>query len=315
MGTVAFAANGTWGGNYTPTDAATFSEIEKTYTSTNGVPVHETLSFTSVPATTNPDNGINLTVNNLEVNALHQNLPVTIPSLSKAGTYEWTITENEGNTAGVTYSKDEVHVIALVEYNNDKHKLQLSEVHSYIKEIGGTKAKTFNNTFACGDFSVAKDVTGNMANESDEFNITVTLTSAKPIGNTFSMAGVDVAPTDWTKAEGSSSYTYTSTMKYSKKDGAKTFSNIPAGVTVSVVEVNSEDNMQGYKYVSTNDNKTNDFSIVIADKGNTAVVVTNSKGATIETGISQDSMPYILLLALVGVGAVVFFTKKQKREN
>lgn len=321
MSTVAFATEGDeiWDGTYTATAETTFNEIVKTYTSENNVVVNETLRFTSTAQETNPDGGTaNLTVADLEVSSLTPGtLAVTIPSLSKAGTYEWTIKENTGNTAGVTYSTAEVHVIVLVEYDNTNHALKIADTTGYIKLENDKKAKTFDNTFKSGSFTVAKDVEGNMANENDEFEITVTLTSTKPIGTNVTLAGTTVTPDQWTKNESSSSYTYTSTMNYSEFDGAKTFSNIPAGVTVSVVENTTDDKMNGYTFDNTNDNKENNFSMNVADADNNkAVVVKNTKGEEIATGINMDSMPYILMLAVVFMGLFVFFYKKRKmREN
>lgn len=319
MSTIAFAAEGesTWDGSYTATAETTFNEIVKTYTSENNVVVNETLRFTSTAQNTNPDGGAaNLTVADLEVSSLTPGtLAVTIPSLNKAGTYEWTIKETAGNTAGVTYSSAEVHVIVLVEYDNTNHALKIANTTSYIKRENGEKAKTFNNTFKSGSFTVAKDVEGNMANENDKFEITVTLTSTKPIGTNVTLAGTTVTPEQWTNNNGS--YTYTSTMNYSEIGGAKTFSDIPDGVTVSVVENTAADKMNGYTFDNTNNNKGNNFSMNVADADNNkAVVVKNTKGAEIATGINMDSMPYILMLAVVFMGLFVFFYKKRKmREN
>lgn len=319
MSTIAFAAEGesTWDGNYTATAETTFNEIVKTYTSENNVVVNETLRFSSTAQTTNPDGGkANLTVANLEVSSLTPGtLAVTIPSLSMAGTYEWTIKEIAGNTAGVAYSNAEVHVIVLVEYDNTNHALKIAKTTSYIKLENGEKAKTFNNTFKSGSFTVAKDVEGNMANENDAFEITVTLTSTKPIGTNVTLAGTTVTPRQWTEDE--DSYTYTSTLNYSEIGGAKTFSDIPDGVTVSVVENTAADKMKGYTFDNTNENKTNNFSMNVADADNNkAVVVKNTKGEEIATGITLDSMPYILMLAVVFMGLFVFFSKKRMmREN
>ncbi len=314
LSTVAFATEGesTWDGTYTPTSKTEFNEIVKNYTSENNVVVNETLSFTSTAQTTNPDGGTaNLTVADLEVSSLTPGtLAVTIPSLSKAGTYEWTIKETAGNTAGVTYSNAEVHVIVLVEYDNTNHALKIANTTSYIKLENGEKAKTFDNTFKSGSFTVAKNVEGNMANENDEFEITVTLTSTKPIGTNVTLAGTTVTPEQWTNNEGS--YTCTSTLSYSEIGGAKTFSDIPDGVTVSVVENTALDKMKGYTFDNTNNNTDNGFSMNVADADNNKpVVVKNTKGEEIHTGITLDSLPFVLILA-VCAGAVVLFVIKRR---
>ena len=311
LSTVAFADEGesTWDGNYTATAETTFNEIVKTYTSENNVVVNETLSFTSTAKNTNPDGGTaNLTVADLEVSSLNPGtLAVTIPSLSMAGTYEWTIKEAAGNTAGVTYSNAEVHVIVLVEYDNTNHALKIANTTSYIKEENGKKAKTFDNTFKSGEFNVAKEVTGNMANQNDEFEITVTLTkpAGKVIGTPIKVGGQPVAADQWVNG------VYTTTLTLSHADGATTFSNIPVDVTVTVTENKNADKMNGYEYVSTKVGEDDFNSLTIGNDTNAAIVVLNKKDTTVDTGISMDSVPYVLLLAVATMGLAVLFTKKR----
>lgn len=308
---VAFAEEDKWDGTYTATETTTFNEIVKTYTSENNVIVNETLSFTSTAQTTNPDGGAaNLTVADLAVSSLTPGtLTVTIPSLSKAGTYEWTITETAGNTAGVTYSTAEVHVIVLVEYDNTNHALKIANTTSYIKKENGEKAKTFENTFKSGSFTVAKNVEGNMANENDEFEITVTLTSDKPIGTNVTLAGMTVTPNQWTEKD--DTYTYTSTLNYSEISGAKTFSDIPVGVTVAVSENKATDKMGGYTYTNTKVGNSDFTSLTVADDTAANIVVTNTKTQVIDTGITTDSLPYIMLLGVVALVGVVMFIKRR----
>lgn len=328
MATVAFAEGGEettkkWDGNYDPTVATTFKQIVKTYDSENDVVVNETLSFTSTASTSNPDGGAaNLTVgddNTVTINALTTNIPVTIPSLSKAGTYEWIIKETAGNTAGVEYSTAEVHVIVLVEYDNVNHKLVIGNkaddtdgIIYYIKKENNTKAKTFENTFKSGSFTVAKDVDGNQANETDEFEISVTLTSAKPIGTNVTLAGTTIAPTDkgWTKND-NGTWTYTHTAKYSELAGAKTFSNIPVGVTVTVSEKADDERNDGYTYDSTKMDGVDFENLTIADNTDAAIVVKNTKSTTIDTGITLDSVPYFLMLSIACVGMFLLLSKKR----
>lgn len=338
LGTVMASAD-EWDGTYTATTAFTFTEVVKNYTSEGNVVVNETLSFTSTASTSNPDGGTaNLTVADLVVSSLTPGtLTVTVPSLSEAGVYEWTIKETAGSTAGVTYSTDEVHVIVLVEYDNTNHKLVIGETSSYIKgvvhEEDGkeviVKKKDFTNTFASGSFTVAKDVEGNMASVKDEFEIAVTLTSTNPIGTNITFAGTTVAPSEWTAVKDGedkiTGYTYSKTLKYSELGGAKTFANIPVGVVVTVAEDTTTSKMNGYTYAGTSvdgtvkqtgGNLDASVTFTIADSTNSAVVVHNTNTTEVITGVSMDSLPYILLLAVACVGIVVLIAKKRLvREN
>lgn len=309
LSTVAFAADVT----YEATPVTKFEQIVKTYNSENDKVVYETLHFTSTHDEANPTTD-ELAVDDLVVASVNPGkIKVTIPSLNKAGTYRWTIHEVGGNSAGVTYSQDAVHVIVLVEYNNHTHSLQIAEATSYIEKLDGTKADTFTNTFKSGSFTVAKEVTGNMANENDEFEITVKLTSDKPVNTDVTLAGTVIDHGTWTQEGGR--WTTTSVLKYSKAGGAKTFSDIPEGVTVSVVENTANDMMDGYTYVDTNGEGGNNFSMTVSDDDNAkAVVVKNEKKTTVETGVTLDSLPYVLLLAVACVGMAVVLTKKRRED-
>lgn len=148
-----------------------------------------------------------------------------------------------------------------------------------------------------------------MANENDEFEITVTLTSTKPIGTNVTLAGTTVTPSQWTNKEGT--YTYTSTLNYSEISGAKTFSDIPVSVTVAVSENTADDKMGGYTYTSTKVGNSDFNSLTVADDTAANIVVTNTKTQTIDTGITTDSLPYIMLLGVVALVGVVMFIKRR----
>lgn len=309
MSTVAFAEEVA----YTASDATTFNTIVKSYTSENSVQVSETLSFTSTPDDDNPDD-TNLTVNDLVVSDGLENLPITvnIPSYNQVGVYKYTISEDGENTAGVTYTDSVIRVVVMIEYDNENQKLVIGNLNSYILKVGGEKTNEFKNEFKSGSFSVAKKVTGNMANQNDEFEITVTLTrpADKVIGTPITVAGQTVNADQWVNG------VYTTTLTLSHADGATTFSNIPVGVTVTVSENKADDKMNGYTYVSTQIGEEDFTSLTIADDTDSAIVVTNNKSTNVDTGINMDSMPYILLLAVACIGLVFFFSKKRMmREN
>ena len=48
------------------------------------------------------------------------------------------------------------------------------------------------------------------------------------------------------------------------------------------------------------------------DSAEDKVTITNNKGTTVDTGVFLDSLPYIMLLAIVGVGATLFVSKKRR---
>lgn len=322
LATVAFAADGAvtdqqpedqnpaeeW--NYTPVAPGTeFTGVTKTYTLEDDVVVSETLTFTPVAATANPDGGAgNITVADYVVGE-SKNILVTLPGYDEVGVYRYTFKENDANSAGVTYSSDIIHIIVMVEYDNVNHKLVIAQTESFIEKIDGVKDDNFENVFKSGSFTVAKDVTGNMANEKDEFDITVTLTAPEgdTVRNPIKVGGETVTADKWIDG------VYTTTLTISENSGKVTFDDIPVGVTVtSVVEDASK--MNGYKHVSTTIGDADFTAYAIDDATEKDIVVTNDKSTEIATGIITDSAPYIILISVCAVAAVLFVTKRRSVE-
>lgn len=290
---------------YDPTEEKTFT-IRKTYTSTENFVPGEKLAFEIKANGENPDAEPVISIgedNTYTVNGLENDITVTVPAYDTAGIYKYTIKEVEGNTAGVTYdTTTTIEVIVLVGYDNTNDKLVITQTSYILKDTDGNKVDVFKNEFETGDFTVAKKVTGNMANENDEFEITVTLTSEKPVLTDINVAGITVAPNKWTLND--SVYTYTFTGNYSESAGAKTFSDIPVGVTVAVEETELSKN--GYIYKSGNKNFT------ITTEGDYSVEIVNEKGASVDTGIFTTNMPYILALVAIAAVAVAMFRRKRE---
>lgn len=323
MATVAMATeDAAWDGTYTQSDATSF-KIYKDYTSDETFAPAEELTFTVAAATTNPDT-TSITVPNVTITGSVLNdieITVNVPSFTKAGIYEYTIKENAGTAAGATYDTGKtIYVQILVQYDNVNHKLVIGNpanaesgiVYFIKKDDTGAKTDTFANTFKTNDFTVAKDVTGNMANENDEFEIVVTLTApeGKTICTPITVGSETVEASAWTSG------VYTKTLNLSENDGATTFANIPAGVTVSVAETSGETNMKGYILTGYSVNgaaaaTSASFTVDGDAESAHSVVVINDKTVGVNTGITLDSLPFVLILA-VCAGAVVLFVIKRR---
>ena len=281
----------------------------------------ETLTFTSTPAVSNPD-PTNLTVNDLEVTGnTKQKLVINVPAYSKVGVYHYTITENAGNTQGVTYTTDAVNVSVLVEYDYTDEdgdgyglKATIGVTNAAGEGEGELKHDTFTNTYSLGSLTVSKEVAGNLASQSQEFAIDVTFTSDKPVLSTITCGdGQTITSANWTQAE--SVYTAKVTVKLIHGQDV-TFNNIPAGVTYTVVEQakheapdpNGSNPETGYTVTYEGETGT------IAENVTAAAKVINTKGTTVNTGVVLDSLPYVLLIA-VAVVAVVLFTVRKRRNR
>ncbi len=144
---------------------------------------------------------------------------------------------------------------------------------------------TYSSTPATYDLTVQKTVSGNMYDANKEFAFTVTYGGET---KTFNL----------------------------KKDGSYTIENIPVGVNVTVTE--SPDGYT-YSFVSitegvTKTDTTNGVSFTMASQDVT-VVINNDKTVTVDTGILLDTLPYILILGVVAVGAVLLIKKRRNRDD
>lgn len=321
MSTVAFAAEGE---ETTYTDMSTVT-LTKEYKLTNADTTSpaETFTFSALTCTNVTDAADSVTTTNAPVPTIasvsysageaggehaQKNITITLPEYTSVGIYTYTFTETDSGTAGVTYRSDAITlVVTVIEQNG---KVRVAAVHTEGEDEA--KSGEFNNEYSAGSLSVKKIVTGIMGDQQKEFTVKVTFTA--PEGD--SVRG-DITYVDGTETKtiaAGEGWTGSKTVEITlKHNETVTFTNIPYGVTYKVVENNyTDENNGGYDDASYNFDDSN-------KKINTAsenVTITNNKGGVVDTGINMDSMPYILMLAVVFMGLFVFFSKKRMmREN
>ena len=144
----------------------------------------------------------------------------------------------------------------------------------------------------------------------------MTFTNAKASG-TVKVTKPDGTTADLTFTDGKAELTVAI-----QNDATAKFENLPVGTTYTVVE---DAKYQGPK-VDGGTKETDewcydepDYTFSNAEKAikeNTTdtVTVKNTKDTTIDTGISLDSLPYILIVAVVLAASVVMFVTKRRSE-
>lgn len=199
-------------------------------------------------------------------------------------------------------------------------------------------------------FKVMKQVRGPLASRDQKFDVTVQLSSSKPVRSDITYNGGTIKKvgegSDWT-GDDTSGYTATVTLQLKDKETV-VFSGVPAGVTYVVYE-NSQhigkldentlnDPSRGYTVAyygggAKVNNPTpetpgeygkNNFATGTVGKDtNNNIIIANSKGMNNEdsdmvkpnTGIRLDSLPYMMILGLVVLGAGVMVVKSRKRRE
>lgn len=321
MSTVAFAAAGK---ETTYTDMSTVT-LSKEYELTNDGTTSpaETFAFSDLTCTNVTDAAAGVSTKNAPVPTIasvsynageagggnaKKNITITLPTYTSVGIYTYTFTEIDGGTAGVTYRSAPITlVVTVIEQGG---KVRVAAVHT--EGEGKTKSGEFNNEYSAGSLSVKKTVTGIMGDQQKEFTVKVTFTA--PEGDTVREAITYVDDTESKTIAAGEGWTGSKEVEITLKHGETvTFTNIPYGVTYTVVEDDyTAPNAGGYDkadYTFDDGNKK-------IDSASENVTITNNKGGVVDTGINMDSMPYILMLAVVFMGLFVFFSKKRMmREN
>lgn len=292
---------------YTDMDSIT---LTKTYNLTNAGTISpaEIFTFTALTCTEVADAGVGVTTANAPVPTIGKvtyakgeagsanmtkTITITLPTYTAVGKYTYTFRENNNGTAGVTYRSDEIKlVVTVIEQNG---KVRVAAVHT---EKEGEKSGNFENTYSAGTLKVTKTVTGNLGDKDKEFDFTVTFT--KPEGKNWDMDGI-VLPIGATKV---------SDGKYSfklKHGATAEFKNLPYGVSYVVEEADysSED----YRITE----KTGDTGSINAAE--TTAAFTNNKDGQIDTGVTTESLPYVVLMGFVVLAGAALLLKRKAHNN
>lgn len=193
-----------------------------------------------------------------------------------------------------------------VEKDGEKVDPQITE-----EELSGF---IFNNEYKeelaseDGVLTVTKSITGDYADKTKEFPITVELTLPS------TAAEADVA-----LAEGSAATLSGTTATANLADGGEIkFAKLPAGTTFVVKETQES----AYKSKVTGDVKTVDTAYVegnVEKEGkapiteSASVAIENNREDVIPTGVVINNLPYAILVALAAAGIVFFGMKRRNR--
>ncbi len=291
------------------TDMPTIT-LTKTYNLTNAGTISpaETFAFSALTCTDVADAGVGVTTANAPVPTIGnvtyaqgeagsanmtKTITITLPTYTAVGKYTYTFSEVDGKTAGVTYRPDAIKlVVTVIEQNG---KVRVAAVHT---EKEGEKSGNFENTYSAGTLKVTKTVTGNLGDKDKEFDFTVTFT--KPEGKNWDMDGI-VLPIGATKV---------SDGKYSfklKHGATAEFKNLPYGVSYVVEE--ADYSSEGYTITE----KAGDNSSINAPE--TTAAFTNSKTGTIDTGVTTESLPYVVLMGFVVLAGAALLLKRKAHNN
>ncbi len=283
------------------TDNATIPADEITFTVGKGT-VTDATTVTTAPAVT--IDKITIAEAAITAETKDYDLKINLPAYTEVGVYEYAVTENAGTVVGVTYTPNE-YVLKVTVVRDKNENLILGGIALREKGEGKPKTDTIENSYAGGDLTVSKTVTGNMGDRSKEWTFKVTFTTEKDmtVGNTIKYTPVGATTATAIAAGWTGSTEVNITLKHGQ---SVKFENLPVGIKYTVVETNKDSSYDIDGEVET-------ATALTAEEQSAEVEVVNSKTITIDTGVTLDSTVYMLIMALALAGFVVL--KIRRRED
>ena len=172
-------------------------------------------------------------------------------------------------------------------------------------EAGKRYDLTVNNAYELPklcNITISKTVSGNMGDQSKAFAFTAILSGD------YTFEGVTYSINDGEDQDAGDKVTCTFTLKHGQ---SITFKDLPIGAEFTVTETSYSE--AGY-VTKVGDEVTNTKTVTLAET-NGSIAFVNTKDATIDTGILLDTLPYILILGVVAVGAVLLIKKRINRDD
>ena len=160
---------------------------------------------------------------------------------------------------------------------------------------------------ASANLTVTKTVTGKLGDTNKAFTFTITK-DGKPVNN-ITEDNIEVSDGAQWLNDGNG--------KFTLKDGATiTFKNLPSGEYKVV-----EDDYKGEKYETsyvvdsgTPENRR-EASVTIGADGAKTLAFTNHCKLIPDTGVLLDTLPYIVILAVVAGGVALLMLRKHRKED
>ncbi|HAP20959.1 MAG TPA: hypothetical protein DCR27_06750 [Lachnospiraceae bacterium] len=269
-----------------------------------GTPVVEDVDYTYTD-TANSDKKVEKRVN----------VDFSKVTFDKPGIYRYVITEQDSENADITNDDNPTRYLDVYVENGTtentyviNHSVLLSApIIPNNSGIYESKSNGYTNKYTTYQLSLDKVVEGTMGDKGKEFEFEIKFTGPANASFTFGGKPVQLA------ADGTGS----TTIKLADKSPAAVITGIPSTVKYTVKEIINVE--EGYTTSYKINNGTTIDGTTTSEhtmgKANNAVVCTNTKNAVTPTGIMMNVAPYVLMVAVAAVLAVVFLRRKNNFEN
>lgn len=285
--------------------------------------ISEELSF-SIEAITDDAPAFASDAYSVEVENGAAEISIALPTPTTFGDYWYTLTEDEGETAGVEYDTTVYYIHLISAYVKGHLGIVSAQIHTNAPADDGSwrnddKIESITNAYGEGELTINQTVSGNDCEDTDVFTTTVTLNAGdKTItGNITLSDGTVITPDDWNE-DGTVEIVVTL-----RGDESVTISGIPADVTYTVEQTGTNEDL-GYtapEYTmdededpDATDGETNATGS-IGDKLD-VVTINNEKNSPIDVGVMLEngSFAAISFAAMAALAYLVLSRKKKYEE-
>lgn len=265
-------------------------------------------------ATFAPDTTANTSGTYTPSDANKASLKTDASVFAEPGIYHYTVSEVGGEYEGITYDTTiyDVYVYVSAKLDPDKNATKDMYVSGVVsaKSVDGKSAKSdldFNNVYdGVHKVTVTKKVQGGFATAGDTFKFDVTVKGAT--GEVYKVAYTTKSvPTTTHVANGA-------TIEVELgKDDTVTIYGLSATDSYTISEQGITDGKTATGYTVT-DNCGKSDGIVSGNGGteNANYTITNTKEAVAPTGIAMTVAPYILMVAVAGIFAILFLRRRHE---
>ena len=265
-------------------------------------------------ATFAPDTTANTSGTYTPSDANKASLKTDASVFAEPGIYHYTVSEVGGEYEGITYDTTiyDVYVYVSAKLDPDKNATKDMYVSGVVsaKSVDGKSAKSdldFNNVYdGVHKVTVTKKVQGGFANASDTFPFKVTVSGAD--GEVYKVEYT-------TNGESKTAYVVSGGMidVTLGKDDTVTIYGLSAtdSYTISEQGITNGKTATGYTVTDT----CGESDGIVSGKGGTKdanYTITNTKKAVAPTGIAMTVAPYILMVAVAGIFAILFLRRRHE---
>lgn len=254
-----------------------------------------------------------------------------VAGFNKAGIYRYIVEEVVPAEAdvykGITYSTEDRYLDVYVASDDDG---VLSIQGAVLYEIGANldsgedDAKSydakggFTNSYDTANLTLTKKVSGNLGDQTKDFTFTVVITGA--VGEKYHVTTTndDAEVTDLvipTGEEGATTGTVSATFTLAHGENVIIY-GLSEGDIYTITE--NDYSADGYTTTVSVDSaeatETNTTTDTLDAATDVNILFTNNKSANVPTGIAMTVLPFVAMIALAAIVAVLFFQKRERRE-